>query len=130
MTDYVIFTYDKNPDIHASSKFYRFIDTLRAMGKLRGKVIKSFGMYDGLIEDSFIARRDDFFEHIFHSGFVSEQESFLMVPGDVKQPVSLYFPSTGKYERLGRMVSSDTMPMTLGWTYRPDLGKYWYVKED
>lgn len=124
---YVIFTYDNNPDIHSASKFYRFVDTLRAMGKLKGNIVKTFGMYDGLIEDSFIARRDDFFDHIFHSGFVTEQESFLMVPESTKQPVSLYYQSTGEYESLGRMKTSVSIPSSLGWTYRPDLKLYFYV---
>lgn len=129
MTGYVIFSFDKNSDIHAGAKFYRFIDTLRAMGKLRGNVVKCFGMYAGVIEDSFIARRDDFFEHIFHSGFVSGQESFLMVPDDVKQPASLYYQTTGKYDTLGKLVVSEDMPNTIGWTYRPDLEQYWTVGE-
>ena len=127
MTGFVIFTYDNNSDVHHSAKFYRFIDTLRAMGKLRGKVVKTFGMYDGLIEDSFIVRRDDFFDHILDSGFVGEQEPFLMVPASNKQPVSLYYQQTGEYESLGRMKTSVSIPSSLGWTYRPDIKLYFCV---
>lgn len=125
--EYVIFTYDKNSDTHMSAKFYRHIDTLRAMGKLKGKIIKTFGMYDGVIEDSFIARRDDFKDHILNSGYVSEQESFLMVPEDQRQPAWLEYQHQNHTEVLGRMKSSTEMPMTLGWTYRPDLKLYFYV---
>ena len=127
LTGYVIFTYDKNSDIHMGARFYRHIDTLRAMGKLKGKIIKTFGMYDGVIEDSFIAHREDFYNHILNSGYVNEQESFLMVPEDQRQPVWLEYQRSGVTEMLGRMKSSTEMPMTLGWTYRPDLKLYFYV---
>ena len=125
---YVIFSYDKNDDIHTGNLFYRFLDNLRAMVKLNGKVIKSFGMYKGVIEDSFILRRDDFEKHVLTSGFVDNQECFLYVPEDQRQPAYNYYHRSGTTETVGRLVSTTYMPLTDAWTYRPDLKLYWSLK--
>lgn len=124
---YVIFSYDNQSDIHQSAKFYRFIDTLRAMGKLEGSIVECIGAYKGQLEKSFVMLKSDFLKHIIPSGYVSGQESFLRVPESTKQPVSLWFNQSGEIVTLGRLVSSNTMPNCDAWTYRPDINTYWSV---
>jgi hypothetical protein len=125
---YVIFSYDNQSDIHQSAKFYRFIDTLRAMGKLEGSIVECIGAYKSELEKSFIMLKSDFLEHVIPSGYVDNQESFLLVPESNKQPVSLWFNQSDEIVTLGKLVSYNGMPDCDAWTFRPDLNAYWSVE--
>lgn len=126
MLETVIFAIDKSHDIHTQAKFLRHVDTLRAMGKLRGLFASCVGSYDGEIERSYMMLMSDFDEHIRKSGYVDEQESFLRVPGDVRQPCVLEYQD-GQADVLGPMIGihKDEVHMFAGWTYVEKTGRYY-----
>ena len=76
--NYVIFSFDNPYQIHVAAKFYRHLDTLRAMGKISNPLLGT-GMYEGDIEPVVYMDRNDFEEHILHSGYVNNQECFLIL---------------------------------------------------
>ena len=126
---YVIFSIDNVSDIHTKAKFLRYIDTLRAMCILKGDVKLCIGMYNGVLEDSFIVRGDDYANHVRLSGYVSNQESILHVRG--KSMMCEFEFLNGGFDTGGRMVqvtASEAMTKS-GWTYRPDLNIYWTLEE-
>jgi hypothetical protein len=121
----VIFSIDNSSDVHQQAKFLRYVDTLRAMGKLVGGVSQCIGCYKGTLERSYMMLLVDFDKQVRNSGFVTDQESFLHVPGDVRQPCVLEYQTSGVREALGPMSQT---PMALShhksWTYKEEQGKY------
>jgi hypothetical protein len=122
----VIFSIDNSSDVHQQAKFLRYVDGLRAMGKLVGGVSQCIGCYKGTLERSYMMLLVDFDKYIRNSGFVSDQESFLHIPGDVRQPCVLEYQTSGVREALGPMKE---FPMALdyvdSWTYIEETGKYY-----
>lgn len=126
---YVIFSIDGVSDLHTKAKFLRYVDTLRAMNILKGNMKLCIGMYNGVLEDSFIIRGDDYNNHIRLSGYLKEQECVLHVRG--KSMLCEFEYSGGEIEYAGRMLqvtASEAMTKS-GWTYRPDLNIYWTLEE-
>ena len=126
---YVIFSIDNVSDLHTKAKFLRYVDTLRAMNILKGNMMLCIGMYDGVLEDSFIIRGDDYNSHIRLSGYLKEQECVLHVRG--KSMLCEFEYGGGKTKYAGRMLqvtASEAMTKS-GWTYRPDLNIYWTLEE-
>lgn len=119
---YIIFSIDNVNDTHTLAKFLRHIDTQRAMGKMKGKMVHCIGMYDGMLEPSFLLTQEDF---QYAADYVKGQESVLEVPSSVKQPVSLRFKD--RVVCLGRLVSSSKMPDTNAWTHNGN--KFYFVEE-
>lgn len=125
--EYVIFSIDDVNDTHALAKFLRHIDTARAMDKMQGKMVHCIGSWEGELEPSFLMRWDDFQEHVIGRGFVEDQDAILVVHGDKMQAV--LHNKDGSRTFIGRMKETDaaTAMQQQGFTYRPDLGKYWIV---
>lgn len=125
MLETVIFSIDKAHDLHTQAKFLRYLDTLRAMGGLRGYVASCVGSYNGDIERSYMMPLVDFNNHVRDSGYVDNQESFLRVPGDVRQPCVLEYQDR-QVEVLGPMyqVSKDKAQEYDAWTYVEATGHY------
>lgn len=122
----VLFAIDKSHDIHQQAKFLRYVDTLRAMGKLVGGVSQCIGSYNGTLERSYMMRLVDFDKHVRHSGFVTLQESFLHVPGDTRQPCVLEYQASGVREALKPMKEFPNVTDYLDeWTYVESTGKYY-----
>jgi len=127
MLDYVIFNQDCD-DLHSVAKLIRMMDTQRALDNL-GRVttpVQCIGSYKGCLEVSWLVTREDFDKHIRNSGYVDNQESFLHVPYNVKQPCWLEFQEDGTTERLKPMRSGKYEPDSDGWTYRPDTQMYYW----
>ena len=126
MLETVIFAIDKSDEVHTQAKFLRHVDTLRAMGKLRGVFASCIGCYKGDMERSYMMLMSDFNEHIRRSGYVDKQESFLRIPGDVRQPCVLEYQD-GQADVLGPMVSlhASEAHMFDGWTYVEKTGRYY-----
>ena len=122
---YIIFSIDNVTDTHTLAKFMRYIDTLNVMQKTKGSMQICYGSWEGVIEQSFIMRRDDFDKHVRHSGYVSCQESFLHVPADRRQPCVLEYQDGTKIG-IGPMQSvTKEHALTLsGWTFNPKLNEY------
>lgn len=127
---YVIFAIDNPHDIHAMAKFTRHVDTLRAMGKLRGGFASCIGYWEGTLEPSFIMDRDDFYDHIKPLGFVDGQICILECNGkDARQPCQLVY-ADGKRETVPpmRQASVDEAKRSNAWTYRMDTQQYFVSK--
>lgn len=127
MFETVIFAIDKGDDVHTQAKFLRHIDTLRAMGKLRGVFASCIGCYEGEMERSYMMLMTDFDKHVRNSGYVDDQETFLRVPGDVRQPCVLEYPDGQHAFTLGEMkrIHSSERHMYSGWTYVEKTGAYY-----
>lgn len=126
---YVIFSIDNVSDLHTKAKFLRYVDTLRAMNVLKGNMKLCIGMYQGILEDSFIIRGDDYDAHIRLSGYLDKQRSILHIRG--KTMLCEFEYLNGGFDRAGRLVqvtASEAMTKS-GWTYRPDLNTYWTLEE-
>lgn len=126
----IVFAIDKPQDVHTQAKFLRYVDTLRAMGKLVGSVTQCIGSYQGVLERSYMMLMVDFDKHVRNSGFVSDQESFLHVPGDTRQPCVLEYQSSGVRVGLSPMASVNKEKALAGtsWTYSEQRGIF-YVCE-
>ena len=58
--EYVIFAIDNNTDTHTVAKFMRHIDTKRALGAMKGRMVQAIGYWEGILEPSYIMRKDDY----------------------------------------------------------------------
>ena len=127
---YTIFSIDNHTDLHVMSKFLRFVDTLRAMDKTKGKFIQCVGSWEGELEPSFLCNTEDYEAHIKDSGYVNGQECVMQVSECNKQYAQLLYPS-GVAAFLGSLksVGKDRAMKEHGWTYRPDLNTYWITVE-
>jgi hypothetical protein len=123
----VIFSIDNVSDLHTMATFTRFLDTKRAMGKLVGSVTLCVGSYKGELEPSFMMNEVDFNKFIRGSDWIKNQESFLHVPGDVRQPCVLEYVAGG-HDRVRPMKEifwcAAGLPCNDSWTYVPATGKY------
>lgn len=121
----VLFAIDNSHNIHQQAKFLRYVDTLRAMGKLVGGVSQCIGSYNDTLERSYMMFLVDFDKHVRNSGFVSKQESFLHVPGDTRQPCVLEYQASGTREALNPMSELSDGYSGMNWTYVESTGKYY-----
>lgn len=126
---YVMFSIDNVHDLHTVAKFTRFMDTLRAMGKLSGNMQLNIGCYEGKLEYSFLCSKDDFDAHIKRSGYVDSQESFMYVSGD-DMKATLHMCATGANVELGHLVAvyAAKAMQQKGWTYNQERDVYYIVK--
>jgi hypothetical protein len=125
---YVVFSIDNVNDVHVLAKFLRHVDTARAMNRMQGGIQQCIGMYNGLLEVSFIMREDDFNEHVKPFGFTDNQECVLHIVGSDMQAslVSLTeVKDIGFYEA----VSHEEAANATSWTYRPDMDQYFIARE-
>lgn len=128
---YVIFSIDNVDNLHELSKFLRYMDTMRAMNKLKGSFRPMVGNYKGVLEYSFGCRKDDFEAHVRGFGFVDKQESIL----------ELTVTNNGRTapRTLAKLVYTDGEVVSLGnfrevtkkvamgldaWTYDPKVDVY------
>ena len=133
---YVIFSVDNVHDLHTLAKFTRYVDTLRAMGYLKGDFKTLVGSYKGVMEYSFLCDRVDFDKHVLLSGFVDNQESFLNLSYTSNGRTSprffakLWYPATGQTASIGEFkgVTKREAMDYEGWTYDPALNKYFIVE--
>lgn len=121
----VIFAIDASYSVHKQAKFLRYVDGLRAMGNLVGGVSQCIGSYNGTLERSYMMLLVDFDKHVRNSGFVSEQESFLHVPGDTRQPCALEYQASGVRETLDHLYEISDGYTGMNWTYVEEKDKYY-----
>jgi hypothetical protein len=84
-----IFSIDKPYDLYTVSKFNRHLDTLRAMGKLKGEVEMCIGKWEGKLEPSYRVLTVDFEKHVLPSGYLDGQKCFMRISSDLRQPAIL-----------------------------------------
>lgn len=127
---YVIFSVDNASNLHHLAKAIRYLDTIQAMNK-GVNIILCHGAYKGSLEASFMCTREVFDTYVKGCHFVANQESFLFFEEGHRG--RMY----GTIETLGgellssghiREVSKADAQSYEGWTYRPDLDKYWVLQ--
>ena len=120
----IVFSVDDVDDLHSYARALRSLDELRAVGKLK-ECVMCVGSYEGAIEPRFMVLAKDFEDHIRGAWYISEQESILRIPGDVRQPCVLEYLSGGLRLTLGKMRESQDIRGADGWTYVIESGKYY-----
>lgn len=123
--DYVVFAIDNNDDIHTVAKFMRHMDTKRAMGDMKGAMVQAIGYWEGILEPSYIMRKDDYLA--FAQDYTKEQEAVLVAPENNRQPAYLMDAAMGDYiATLNpiRQVSAEDAKAAQGWTFNQTTGKY------
>lgn len=124
----IIFSID-DQSVYGLMKFYRAVADKQAMMKLKGGVIPCVGMYEGVMEFSWIATEEDFKNHF--TEFAINQNSVFRVVTDGSGIMlgTLYNNKTGDVIQKGRLrdVDPETALRHNSFTYRPDLDKYWVM---
>jgi len=129
MGNYVIFSIDNCTDVHVLAKFLRHVDTKRALGYMRGEMKLCLESYEGVLEQSFLMRRDDFDAIVQPFGYVDGQECLMVVSGKRMHSWLLY--SDGDVKPLGylKQVTKDQALAKDAWTYRMDINAYFIIEE-
>jgi hypothetical protein len=132
MANYVIFSVDNVQDVRTLAQFSHHLDMKRAMQKTKDSVKTCIGSYKGVMEQSFIMSRDDFDLVVRGTKWVENQESILHVEDGHRGVVygALEYLADGTTEHIGvlREVSQSEAIQHDGWTYRPDLNKYFIAE--
>jgi hypothetical protein len=132
MANYVIFSVDNVQDVRTLAQFSHHLDMKRAMQKTKDSVKTCIGSYKGVMEQSFIMSRDDFDLVVRGTKWVENQESILHIEDGNAGKVygELEFLADGSRQYLGQVseVSQDEAMQHDGWTYRPDLNKYFITE--
>ena len=125
----VIFAIDDGQDIHTVAKFTRLMDTKRACGYLQGSVKPCIGLWEGILEASYLMDSVDYKAFVQDSGYVDNQECVLIVAGDTRQPCCLADPldiSDRAANSAGPMCQVDFAAATEhgAYTYVIETGRY------
>jgi hypothetical protein len=132
MANYVIFSIDNVTNVHTLAQFSHHLDMKRAMQKLKGNVVLSIGSYKGMLEQSFILLREDFDAVVRGSQWIKDQESILHIEdghgGKVYGELEILASGERQFLGLVEQVSQDEAMQNDGWTYRPDLNKYFTIE--
>lgn len=130
--DYVVFSIDNSFNLHTMAKFLRYVDTKEAMGLTTSRMQRCIGRYKGVLEDSFIIGREDFFKFILPSGYIDNQESVMEVHVDSRSRsiARIVYLTSGTAEEWRRLeeVSKDEAFNSEGFTYRTSLKKFYVLK--
>ncbi len=78
---YIIFSIDNIHDTHTLAKFLRHMDSKFALGYTRSKLTPCVGLYQGVLEYSFVCHEDDYCQFVVPYGATQNQESILAVEG-------------------------------------------------
>lgn len=124
MLETTVFSIDNAHDFRTMARFMRYVDTHRAMGDFKGTVLSCIGEYKGVMEPSFMMLTIDYDKYIKGSGYLTNQESVLKIPGDSRQPCHLEFKDGTQVilskSKLGK--GKD------GWTYILSEDKYFHCE--
>ncbi|MCP4848844.1 MAG: hypothetical protein GY899_12955, partial [Verrucomicrobiaceae bacterium] len=118
-----LFSIDNVNDVTTLKMFLKYCDNAAVLGHIK-PIQMCTGMWQGILEPSFLMDEDDFDKRVRGTPFVMNQEAFLHVPGDPRQPCDMENNQTGEFELVGRMVevSHAEAMQSEGWTHRD--GKY------
>lgn len=127
-----IFSVDNVDELRSLRKFTKYIDQLKAMNKLQGDPKLCFGMYKGVMEQSFIMTLQDFLWYVRTTPWFQGQEAYMVV--DEGHKGVMYASMVSKSDQwtpLGRLieVTQQTAFEKSGWTYRPDMNTFWIVED-
>jgi hypothetical protein len=133
MLNKIIFAIDDDTDTHVVAKFMRHIDTMRALGELKGSFIPCIGCYDGMLESSYMMDERDYRRFVEPMGFTDQQDCILHVPADTRQPCTIEWNKFGDLEcwnntkTIGAMrsVTAAEAMQLRDWTYVIETNTYW-----
>lgn len=120
----IITSWDNTYDIHSTMAFYKYLDQLRAMGKMRD-VDLCVGEWEGALEPSVMMLAVDYDEYIKDTDFVKLQTCILRVPADTRQPCTLDYGHSRRTLDPMRKVNSLQASQAAGWTYILRTQTYW-----
>ena len=125
--DHVIFAIDNNTDNHVVAKFMRHIDTSWYMGGMRGNMVQCIGNWEGVLEVSYIMRKEDYIKLVLPFGFTEGQEAVMIAPRDQRQPASIVSYNLVEHmAELGPIKTIEPHEATpdVAWTFNTISGKY------
>ena len=129
MKNTVIFAIDDNTDLHTVAKFMRHMDTVRALNELRGMFVQCIGMYNGVLEPSYMMDESDYRQLVATTDYMAWQDCILLVPRDVRQPCTLEFPDHQISIGPMREVSAAEAMQCSSWTYVQATNKYFTTEK-
>lgn len=122
MLERIIFAIDDDSNTYNVMKFLKYVSQEQALGRM-GKMQHLIGCYKGTLENSYMILAKDLPKI---ERFISNQESILRIPGDLRQPCALEFVSSGDRVSIGvmREVTPTEALRCEAWTYVIETGKY------
>lgn len=118
--EHIVFSIDNPFDIHSLAKFYRHVDTARAMGLMSGSMELCVGSWKGNLEPSFAMLTTDFDKLDIKSLFCEKQEAFMYLSSDPRQPIVIRdyngnFIKSGKPTITAASAPDSTLVMRTGY---------------
>lgn len=131
MLETVIFSIDKGFELRTQANFLGYIDTLRAMEKLKGIFGFCVGYHEGKLERKYLMTMVDYKDHVRYSRYNDKKKPILRVPADIRQPCSLVFFNGSSSVCLGclKRVEPNEIHKYHSWTYVEQSNSY-YVCEN
>lgn len=126
----VIFAIDGGATLRTRKRFLKYVDNLVAVGKV-AYCSPCIGMWEGVLENSYMMRETDFMQHVCDTWWVAGQVCFLVVPGDVRQPCRFLSPQGESSEGVGQLKEVGFKEAMLhdGWTYVEATQKYFVLEK-
>lgn len=129
MSKYVAFSIDNVMDPMVCIQFKGWWEKQVRNIIVQGNLVQCVGKYKDEIEYSFLCLTEDF-DLIWEAGWVKNQESILMVSENNNQAATLRYLDGSPDEVVGHLQYVDKQRALAnpdGWSYRPDLDKYWII---
>ena len=129
MSKYVAFSIDNVMDPMVCIQFKGWWDGMSRNLEVLGNLVQCIGKYKDDVEYSFITLYSDF-EKVVEAGWVNNQESVLLFSENNNQAATLRYLDGSPDEVVGHLQYVDkhrALANPDGWSYRPDLDKYWII---
>lgn len=129
MSKYVAFSIDNVMDPMVCIQFKGWWDGMSRNLEVLGNLVQCVGKYKDEIEYSFLCLTEDF-DLIQQAGWVLKQESVLLFSENNNQAATLRYLDGSPDEVVGHLQYVDKQRALAnpdGWSYRPDLDKYWII---
>ena len=129
MSKYVAFSIDNVMDPMVCIQFKGWWKKQVQNFNVQGNLVQCVGKYKDEIEYSFLCLTADF-DLIQQAGWVLKQESVLLFSENNNQAATLRYLDGSPDEVVGHLQYVDKQRALAnpdGWSYRPDLDKYWII---
>ena len=129
MSKYVAFSIDNVMDPMVCIQFKGWWEKQVRNIIVQGNLVQCVGKYKDEIEYSFLCLTEDF-DLVCEGGWVQNQESVLLFSENNNQAATLRYFDGRMEEVLGHLQYVDKQRALAnpdGWSYRPDLDKYWII---
>lgn len=129
MSKYVAFSIDNVMDPMVCIQFKGWWEKQVRNIIVQGNLVQCVGKYKDEIEYSFLCLTEDF-DLVCEGGWVNNQESVLLFSENNNQAATLRYFDGRPDEVVGHLQYVDKQRALAnpdGWSYRPDLDKYWII---